>query len=253
MTALFLRLNGVEKRYAGISALAGVSLSIEAGRILSLIGPNGAGKTTLFDVVSGLEKPSAGAVYLEGEKISGLSPVDIASKGVARAFQTCQVFHNLTVIENVLLGRFTQTRVSFLGAGFRFPRVCREEHRNLTLAYEALDFFGLYERADRKMAQISSLAKRLVEMARCLAMTPKLLLLDEPFGGLSGTEIEWLAEKLCALRQRGMTLVLIDHHFNSISGISDEVAVLHEGRIIAKGKPGEIRRDADVVRAYWGG
>jgi branched-chain amino acid transport system ATP-binding protein len=243
----------IEKRYNGVQALAGVSLNVAPGQIISLIGPNGAGKTTLFDVISGLEKPNAGSVRLDGENISALSPVAIAKKGVARSFQTCQVFCNLTVIENVLLGRYLKTKVSFWMAGIRSPSVYREEHRNLALAFEALDFFDLYDKADRKMAQISSFSKRLVEIARCLAMSPRLLLLDEPFGGLSETEIAWLAKKLITLRHQGMTLILIDHHFNSISTLSDEIAVLHQGRIIAKAKPDEIRRNPEVMRAYWGG
>lgn len=253
MTPPLLSIKSIEKRYHGVHALSGASLNVAPGRIISLIGPNGAGKTTLFDVIAGLEKPDAGTVCFDGEEISALSPVEIAQKGVARSFQTCQVFSNLTVIENVMLGRFLKTRVSFWMAGIRPPSVYREERRNLALAFDALDFFNLYDKADRTIAQISSLAKRLVEIARCLAMQPRLLLLDEPFGGLSEAEIGWLSEKLKGLCHQGMTLLLIDHHFNFISDISDEIAVLHQGRIIAKGRPDEIRQNADVTRAYWGG
>lgn len=250
MTEHLVRVKNIVKNFDGLNALRSVSLDIESKKIGALIGPNGAGKTTFFNIVCGLETADSGTIYFNNTDISRASPQKIAKMGISRTFQTSQFFEHLNVIENIMVGRYLNTSVSFILAGFWLPRVYREEHRNMVKAFELLEFLGLYDKADRKISQITFHERKLIEIGRCLAMEPKLLLLDEPFGGLNAKEIGFLAEKLAQLQHQGMAILIIDHHFGTISTIADEIVVLNHGEIIAKGRAEEIRNDKAVMDAY---
>jgi ABC-type branched-subunit amino acid transport system ATPase component len=240
----------LHKRYGGLTALAEVSIGLATGCIHAIIGPNGAGKTTLFDVISGLCPLDAGQIFFEGAAIGRRHAWERAALGIARTFQTTQLFEHLNVIANIAVGRYVHTQLSFCEAGLWTPRVYRREHHNLRRSFEVLEFLDLYPKADRQIRQLSYHERKLVALGRCLAMDPKLLLLDEPFGGLHRREIESMAAMLVRLRRRGLTLAVIDHHFGTLADIADEIVVLNHGRIIAKGKPDRVRRDAAVLDAY---
>ena len=251
MKAHLLEVTEVKKRFGGLKALNGLSFYVPEGRIEALIGPNGAGKTTLFNIVSGLERADSGDVLFKGVYITKMAPERIAAAGISRTFQTTQVFEHLNVVENVMVGRYLKTDISFTMAGFWLPKVYREEHRNMVKAFDVLDFLGLYEKADRKISQVSFMERKLVELGRALAMEPKLLLLDEPFGGLNARESGLLSERICLLKEREIAVAVIDHHFGAVSQIADEIAVMHHGEIIAQGSPEEIRTDEVVLSAYF--
>ncbi|MBW1847112.1 MAG: ABC transporter ATP-binding protein [Deltaproteobacteria bacterium] len=250
MTKHLIRVKDVVKNFDGLNALRSVSMDIEAGKIEAIIGPNGAGKTTFFNIICGLETADSGSIYFNDVDISKTSSDKIANLGISRTFQTSQFFEHLNVIENIMVGRYLKTSVSFFLAGLWLPKIYREEHRNMVKAFEKLEFLELYDKADRKLSQITFQERKLIEIGRCLAMEPKLLLLDEPFGGLNITEIKFLAEKLIQLKQQGMTILIIDHHFGTISNIADEIVVLNHGEIIAKGKAEKIRTNEAVIDAY---
>ncbi len=253
MSGTLLAIEEVFKRFDGLAALNGVSTIVRQGEIKTLIGPNGAGKTTLFNVISGLERPDTGRITWLGKNITGKRPERIARLGIARTFQTTQLFPHLNLVENVLLGRFALTRVSFVGAGFWLSRAYREEHAHQEKAYEILSFLGLYEKAARKINQLSHLERKLAEIGRTLAMEPRLLLLDEPFGGLNEGEIHGMAGKINALREEGITVAMIDHHMDAVFEISDSVLVLHHGAVVREGLSGEVLRDREVGEVYLSG
>ena len=251
MARRLLEVKGLSKHFGGLGALLDLSFEVHEGRIKALIGPNGAGKTTLFNIISGLERADSGEVLFRGADITKAAPEKIAAKGISRTFQTTQVFEHLNVVENVMVGRYLKTRVPFAWAGFWLPGVYREEHKNMVKAFEVLEFLGLYEKADRKISQISFMERKLVELGRALAMEPKLLLLDEPFGGLNAKESKLLSDKISILNMRDISVAMIDHHFGTVSRVSDEIAVLYHGEIIALGTPEEIRDDQAVISAYF--
>ena len=250
MTTHLIRVKNVVKNFDGLNALRSVSVDIEAGKISALIGPNGAGKTTFFNIICGLETADSGTIYFNDIEISNTSPDTIAKMGLSRTFQTSQFFEHLNVIENIMVGRFHKTSVSFFLAGLWLPNVYKQEHQNMVKAFEILEFIDLYDKADRKISQITFQERKLIEIGRCLAMEPKLLLLDEPFGGLNVKEIKFVSEKLNHLKKQGITILIIDHHFGTISNIADEIVVLNHGEIIAKGKAEKIRTNEAVINAY---
>ena len=245
-----LNIQHISKRFDGLDALQNVSTGIRRGSISSIIGPNGAGKTTFFNIVCGLETADSGKVVFKQTDITKWPPEKITRMGLSRTFQTTQIFKHLNVIGNIMVGRYFKTSTSFLAAGFWLPPAYREEHRNMVKSYEILEFIDMYDKADRKISQITFYERKLVEIGRCLAMEPDLLMLDEPFGGLTRKEIDGMTEKLAHLKQNGTTLILIDHHFGPIAEISDEIVVLNHGEIIAKGTPQEIEHHQAVLEAY---
>lgn len=251
MTDRLLEVKGLTKSFGGLRALADLSFEVHKGRIKALIGPNGAGKTTLFNIISGLERADSGEICFRGVDITKTAPEKIAATGISRTFQSTQVFEHLNVVENVMVGRYLKTNVPFARAGFWLPGVYREEHRNMVKAFEILEFLGLYEKANRKISQVSFMERKLMELGRALAMEPKLLLLDEPFGGLNAKEGKILSEKISLLKEQDISIAMIDHHFGTISRVSDEIAVLYHGEIIALGSPEEIRNDQAVISAYF--
>jgi ABC-type branched-subunit amino acid transport system ATPase component len=247
-----LRIDALSRLYGGLPALQDVSFAVEPGTICGLIGPNGAGKTTLINIVSGLLKPTGGSVFLEERDLTGLPPHRIAAAGVARTFQNIRLFGDLPVIDNVLIGRHLHRRDTLFEALFALPGARRAARENRAIAHALLERLQIAPLAGLPAAKLSYGDQRRVEIARALALEPRLLLLDEPAAGMNAAETDQLAELLLQLRGEGLTLLVIEHDMNLIMRVSDRVVVLNFGVLIAAGTPQQIRRDPEVVAAYLG-
>jgi len=250
--ALLLDIVGLEKNFGGLAAVGGVSFSLLPGRIKSVIGPNGAGKTTLFNLLSGVLAPDRGRIVFGDREIAGLPPHAIAALGMSRTFQITQVFKEMTVAENVMTGGHLRGRTGFRSAVCRLPRVRREEEAVRDRALALLKEVGLEGRAASPGGSLSLGQQRLLEIARALASEPRLLLLDEPGSGLSRRERQELIRLIRRIRERGVTVLLVEHDMNLVMDISDEIAVLDYGRKIAEGPPRLVRNDPAVIAAYLG-
>ena len=248
-----LAVRDVVVRFGGIVALDGVSFDLPAGRILGLIGPNGAGKTTLFNCLSRLYTPASGDVLFEGASILGRSPHRIAEIGIGRTFQNLALFRGLTVLENVLVGGHTQTRSDFLSDALGLPGVRRQDRDLERAAGEVIDYLGLGDVARRPVMGLPFGTQKRVELARALVMRPKLLLLDEPAGGLNHEEVAGLGRLIRQIRDdHGITVLLVEHHMGLVMSVSDIVVALDFGRKIAEGPPSAVQQDEAVIRAYLG-
>jgi branched-chain amino acid transport system ATP-binding protein len=252
MTAL-LQVSNVSKRFGGITALEDVSLSVNSGEIYGLIGPNGAGKTTLFNCMTGLYDLSAGSVTLDGSPLHNLKPHHIVKRGFARTFQNIRLFANMTVLENVMVGRHVRTRANVIGAILRTRGTRAEEADTRERAREWLDYVGLHGKGRILASHLAYGDQRRLEIARALATEPKLLALDEPVAGMNPTERQQMAELFLKLRAGGVTLLLIEHDVKLVMGLCDRVAVLDYGRKIAEGDTATVQRDPAVIAAYLGG
>jgi branched-chain amino acid transport system permease protein len=247
-----LQLDDISLSFGGLQALDRVSMEVLPGEIVALIGPNGAGKTTLLNVVSGLLKPQNGTIHLEGQAIIGLPPYQVSARGVGRTFQTVQMYQRLTVLENVLLGYHVQGRAGIAAAFLHTPAERTEEQRQRQNALALLGSLQMAGKASWTTQQLTLLEQKFLELLRALALSPRLLLLDEPVGGLNPRERDFLKEFISLLRQRGMGIVLVEHDMDFVMRLADRIVVLQHGSRIATGTPEEIRRNPRVITAYLG-
>jgi branched-chain amino acid transport system ATP-binding protein len=248
-----LSVSGLTIRFGGVTALQDVSFEVERGAICGLIGPNGAGKTTLFNCISRLYDPGAGSIVFDGRPLASFARHELASLGIARTFQNVALFSTMTVRQNVCVGAHAIARGGFLANALATRRARREELEIAERADALIEEFGLQAVADRPAGALPFGVRKRVELARALAKGPKLLLLDEPAGGLNHSEVDGLADEIRAIRdRRGVAVLLVEHHMNLVMRVSDQVIALDFGRVIANGKPDEVRANREVVRAYLG-
>ena len=233
----FLEVKNLDKNFGGLAAVSDSNFDVKEGEILGLIGPNGAGKTTIFNLITGFLKPDNGAIIFKGEEIQGLEPHEICKKGVARTFQSAQTFPHMTTLDNVMVGGFIH-------------------NRNITnvkkSALEILEFTGLIDQTDKTAENLTIGDSRRLEIAKALAVKPSLLLLDEVLAGLNPTELEEVIEIIKQIREKGITVFIVEHVMHAVMSLSDRVIVINYGIKIAEGNPQEVTKNEDVIEAYLG-
>jgi len=247
-----LEVSGITQVFGGVTALDDVSFAIAKGDITGVIGPNGAGKTTLFNIISGIYRQSAGTVLLEGKDVTGLAPERLARLAMVRTFQNIELFGGMTVLENVMVGMHTNSSSGLLACALKMPWCISEERRIRGGAGKWLEFTGIADLADHTAGSLPFGKGRLLEIARALAVEPRIILMDEPAAGLNSQETLGLAQLIKRIRDLGITVVLVEHDMELVMDICDRIIVLNLGRKLAEGTPREIQESPEVIAAYLG-
>jgi len=251
MTPL-LETRSISKTFGGLKAVQKVDLRVEANRVVSVIGPNGAGKTTFFNCLSGIYRPESGSILLDGHDITGRQPHQVCRRGVARTFQNIRLFPEMSVLENILVAQFQHRSLSPFPLLAHSKKFRTEENASCEEAREFLEFVGLTKYADAVSGSLAYGLQRRLEIARALATRPRLLLLDEPAAGMNPQETVEMIQLISNIRNRGLAIILIEHHMKVVMTISDEILVLDHGIPIAHGTPEKVRNDPVVIKAYLG-
>ncbi len=248
----FLKVNNLCRSFGGLKAVNEVSFTLKENTIKAIIGPNGAGKTTLFNLISGFIPANKGEVFFNSNPIHGLQPYQIAETGLSRTFQNLKLFHGMTVLENVMIGRHTHSKSEFMSGMLNLPWTWGEEKQIKKDSLEIMDFLGIADHADTEATSLAYGQQRTIELARAMACEPKLLLLDEPAAGLNMHETAEMAKLITKLRDRGITILLVEHDMSLVMNISDEILVLCYGENIADDTPLAIQQNSEVIKVYLG-
>ena len=247
-----LEVKDLSIHFGGVKAVQNVTFNIDSGIVYSVIGPNGAGKTTLFNLITGVYKPTAGEIRLDGESIGGKSPNELATRGVARTFQNLQICMNMAAIENVMVGAHLRLDRNLIKAALRFPALKRRDRELREEAAELMRFVGLEKYVETRADAMSYGALKRLEIARALAMKPRLIFLDEPAAGLNPTETIEVDHLVRKIAESGVTVVLVEHDMKMVMNLSDRILVLDYGKKLAEGTGAEVRKNPDVIAAYLG-